>query len=347
MEKYYFTPITNIIRKNFKGTVFNVETSNHSYSVPFIVHNCEYKYDGSRLQIHRLQNRFWLYSRRGLEKSQTMPDVLKIAESFNAESFIADSEIVAIDKEGKILPFQEVLHRTTSKEYSQNEIGLTVKAFDILYCNGMNLMNQPLTVRLEYLMKVVPQQYLADGQTCKTEAEIMQFYQQTISKGAEGIMVKLLNSIYQAGERTYTWLKLKPERDTLDCIVIKAFYGKGHRAGLYSTFLLAVRSSTEKKLYTVGKVSSLSDSQMIDLKEKLDQLKTRQDQDGVWVKPALIMEVIYGEIQESTEHTSGYALRFPNVIRIRQDKTVADADTLEHLQTLYETQNSRYEQREL
>jgi DNA ligase-1 len=306
----------------------------------------EWKYDGSRLQIHRNQDHFCLYSRRGLEKSETMPDILNIVKSFNGESFILDSEVVAINREGKVLPFQEVLHRTTATEYTDNGIGLTVKAFDALYYNGVNLMNEPLSVRLEYLAKAVPERYLAEGQTCKTEAEVTAYYERLVGKGAEGIMVKMLNSPYQAGERTYTWLKLKPERDTLDCVVVKAYYGHGHRAGLYSTFMLAVRSSTEKKLYTVGEVSSLTDTQMIDLKPKLDQLATRRDQDGVWLKPALIMEVMYGEIQESPKLTSGYALRFPNVIRIRNDKTVEDADTLEHLQTLYETQNTRYEQRE-
>jgi DNA ligase-1 len=306
----------------------------------------EYKYDGSRLQIHRYKNHFWLYSRKGIEKSLTMPDVLQIAQTFNAESFIADAEIVAV-KEGKILPFQQILHRTTSKEYNNNGIGLTVKTFDLLYCNSMNLMNQPLATRFEHLTQVVPEPYLADGRTCKTEAEIMQFYEETVSKGAEGIMIKMLHGFYHAGERTYSWLKLKPDRDTLDCVVVKAFFGHGHRAGLYSTFLLAVRSPTEKKLYTVGKVSSLTDSQMIDLKNKLSPLITKQDQDGVWLRPSLVMEVIYAEIQESKEHTSGYALRIPNVIRIRHDKTVADADTLEHLQKLYEDQDRRYEQRNL
>lgn len=337
-----------LTRYRLRPSVFVKPMLAHIYTPEKVTYpvRAEYKYDGSRLQIHRNENRLCLYSRRGIEKSQAMPDVLKIAETFRTQTFIVDAEIVAINKEGAILPFQEILHRTTLKEYGNaNNIGLTVKAFDILYCNNMNLMNSPLSIRLEYLTRTVPQQYLAEGQTCRNEAEVTAYYEKIMLKGAEGIMVKSLNSPYMAGERTYTWLKLKPDRDTLDCIVVKAYYGKGHRAGLYSTFLLAIRDSVEKKLYTVGKVSSLTDEQMIDLKDKFDRLKTKEDQDGIWVKPAIVMEVIYAEIQESPEHTSGFALRFPNVIRIRQDKTVSDVDTLDELKTLYETQNQRYAQK--
>lgn len=310
----------------------------------------EYKYDGSRLQIHRQEDNYCLYSRRGLEKSAIMPDVLNIAKTFQTPSFIVDTEVVAVDKQGVMLPFQKILHRTSPKDYANaKDVDLTVRAFDILYSENMNLMNMPLSIRLEYLAKTVPPPYLAEGRTCKTETELTRYYEEIMLKGAEGIMVKNLNSPYVAGERTYTWLKLKPDRDTLDCVVVKAYYGRGSRTGLYSTFLLAVRDPIEKKLYTVGGVSSLTDQQMIDLKDKFDRLKTANDRDGIWVKPTIVMEVMYAEIQESqessAEHTSGFGLRFPNVVCVREDKSVSDIDTLDHLKTLYETQSTRFEQK--
>jgi len=163
----------------------------------------------------------------------------------------------------------------------------------------------------------------------------------------EGIIVKDLNSAYEVGRRTYTWLKLKPERDTIDCTIVKALYGKGRRAGLYSSFLLAVRDPNEKRLYTIGRVSNLPEQTMEALRNLIDKTKIGEDRDGVFVKPSIVVEVTYQEIQRTEEYTSGYALRVPKIVRFREDKKVEDIDNLKKLAKLYDLQYERHPVKEL
>ena len=309
----------------------------------------EYKIDGSRLQVHKWGTQTWIFSRRGMEKSQTLPEIVEIAKTFKAQSCIVDGEVLAVDPEGKPLPFQVMLERTVPRELTPEELAermakvrVTYKAFDILFLNGRELVNLPLSERRKFLLEVVPQGYLAEGVECQSEVELMRFYDEALKKGFEGIVVKNLNSPYEIGKRTYTWLKLKPERDTIDCTIVKALFGKGRRAGLYSSFLLAVREPKERKLYTIGKVSNLPEGAMDALATIIEQTKIREDDEGVFVKPTVVVEVTYQEIQETDEYTSGYALRVPKIVRFRTDKTVEDIDTIEKLRKLYELQYERF-----
>ena len=308
----------------------------------------EYKLDGSRLQIHKWGTRIWLYSRRGIEKTDTLPEATKIGEDFNAQSCIVDSEVIATDPEGRPLPFQTLLERTVPKELSDEElkerkekVAVTIRAFDIIYLNGRELADLPLSERRKYLIEVVPSEYLVEGKQCQNEIELMGFYEEALQKGYEGIAVKDLNSPYEFGRRTYTWVKLKPERDTIDCTLVKALYGKGKRAGLYSSFLMAVRDPDEKKLYAIGRVSNLSESAMEELRNLVESTKYSQDEEGVFIKPSIVVEVTYQEIQMATDYTSGYALRVPKVVRFRPDKSVDEIDTLEKMRRLYELQYER------
>jgi DNA ligase-1 len=309
----------------------------------------EYKIDGSRLQVHKWGTQTWIFSRRGVEKSQTLPEIVEIAKKFNAQSCIVDGEVLAVDQNGNPLPFQVMLERTVPRELTPEELAermekvrVTYRAFDILFLNGQELTSLPLSERRKYLVEVVPPEYLAEGVECQNEVELMRFYDEALKKGFEGIVVKDLNSPYEIGQRTYTWLKLKPERDTIDCTIVKALYGKGRRAGLYSSFLLAVRDPKEKRLYTIGKVSNLPEQTMDTLATIVEKTKTSEDDEGVFVKPTVVVEVTYQEIQETDEYTSGYALRVPKIVRFRTDKTIEEIDTLEKLKKLYELQYERY-----
>ena len=309
----------------------------------------EYKIDGSRLQVHKWGTQTWIFSRRGVEKSKTLPEIVEIAQKLNAQSCIVDGEVLAVDQEGKPLPFQVMLERTVPRELTPEELAermakvrVTYKAFDILFLNGRELTSLPLSERRKYLLEVVPPEYLAEGVECQNEVELMRFYDEALKKGFEGIVVKNLNSPYEIGQRTYTWLKLKPERDTIDCTIVKALYGKGRRAGLYSSFLLAVRDPKEKKLYTIGKVSNLPEQTMDALATIVEKTKTSEDDEGVYVKPTVVVEATYQEIQETDEYTSGYALRVPKIVRFRTDKTIEEIDTLDKLKKLYELQYERY-----
>ena len=323
----------------------------HLYEPDKVVYpvRAEYKIDGSRLQVHKWGTQIWIFSRRGVEKSQTLPEIVEVAKKFNAQSCIVDGEVLAVDHRGNPLPFQVMLERTVPRELKPEELAermekvhVTYRAFDILFLNGRELTSLPLSERRKYLVEVVPQEYLAEGVECQNEVELMRFYDEALKKGFEGIVVKDLNSPYKMGQRTYTWLKLKPERDTIDCTIVKALYGKGRRAGVYSSFLLAVRDPREKRLYTIGKVSNLSDQTMDTLATIVERTKLSEDDEGVFVKPTVVVEVTYQEIQETDEYTSGYALRVPKIVRFRTDKTMEEIDTIEKLKKLYELQYERY-----
>ncbi|MDI6846898.1 MAG: ATP-dependent DNA ligase [Candidatus Bathyarchaeia archaeon] len=323
----------------------------HLYEPDKVVYpaRAEYKLDGSRLQIHRWGTQIWLFSRRGIEKSQTLPELVETSQKFNAQSCIVDSELIAMDDAGNPLPFQTLLERTVPRKLSSEEleerrrkVKVTIKAFDILFLNGQELLNLPLSERRKYLLEVVPAEYIVEGIDCQSEVELMRFYEEALKKKYEGIVVKDLNAPYEIGRRTHTWLKLKPERDTIDCAIVKALYGKGKRAGLYSSFLLAVRDPKEKKLYTIGKVSNLPEETMDTLRTIIEKTKTSEDDEGVFVKPSIVVEATYQEIQETDEYTSGFALRVPKIVKFRTDKTVDDIDTVKKLHKLYELQYERY-----
>lgn len=224
----------------------------------------------------------------------------------------------------------------------KRKVNVTIKAFDILFLNGQELLKLPLSERRKFLLEVVPAEHIVEGVNSQNEIELMRFYEEALKKKYEGIVVKNLNAPYEIGRRTYTWLKLKPERDTIDCTMVKALYGKGKRAGLYSSFLLAVRDPKEKKLYAIGKVSNLPEETMDTLRTIIEGTKTSKDDEGVFVKPSLMVEATYQEIQETDEYTSGFALRVPKIVRFRTDKTVDDIDTVEKLHKLYELQYERY-----
>jgi len=309
----------------------------------------EYKYDGSRLQIHKWGSQIKLFSKRAIEKSETLPEIVETAKKFNAYSCIVDSEVVAVDENGKLLPFQALLERTGPRKLTPEElerrkkkIGVTIKAFDILFLNWRELIKLPLSERRKYLLEVVPLELLADGKNCANEVELIRFYEEALKTGLEGVLIKKLHSSYDVGKRTYTWVKLKPERDTIDCAIVKALYGKGKRAGLYSSFLLAVRDPQKKKLYTIGKVSNLPEKTMETLRDIINRTKISADEQGVFVKPSVVVEATYQEIQETDEYTSGYALRVPKIVRFRPDKEVEEIDDLTKLQKLFELQYERY-----
>jgi len=309
----------------------------------------EYKYDGSRLQVHKWGTQIWLFSRRAIEKSQTLSEVVEITRRFNAQNCIVDGEVVAVDAKGQFLPFKSLLERTVPRELVPEEfgerrekVGVTFRAFDILFLNGHELTGLPLWERRKFLVEVVPAEYLAEGRDCNSDVELMRFYEEALKVGLEGIVVKDLSSTYEVGERTYTWLKLKPERDTIDCTIVKALFGRGKRAGLYSSFLLAVRDPVEKRLFTIGRVSNLSEEGMEALREVVENTRMGEDDEGVFVKPTVVVEVTYQEVQETDETTSGYALRVPKLVRFRPDKRVEEIDDLEKLKKLYELQYERY-----
>jgi len=323
----------------------------HLYEPDKVVYpvRAEHKYDGSRLQIHKWGSQIKLFSRRGIEKSETLPEIVEIAKKLGAYSCIVDGEVVAVDERGWLLPFQVLLERTVPRTLKPEDLerrkavtGVTIRVFDILFLNGRELIELPLSERRKHLLEIAPPELLANGRNCANEVELIRFYEEALRAALEGVVVKNLDSIYDVGKRTYTWLKLKPERDTIDCTIVKGEYGKGKRAGLYSSFLLAVRDPEKKKLYTIGKVSNLPERTMETLRDTIERTRTSVDEQGVFVQPSVVVEATYQEIQETDEYTSGYALRVPKIVRFRPDKRVEEIDDLVKLSSLFESQYERY-----
>ncbi|HDP73857.1 MAG TPA: ATP-dependent DNA ligase [Candidatus Woesearchaeota archaeon] len=319
---------------------------------PFAV---EYKYDGFRVQIHKKDNVIRLFTRNLEDVTDQFPDIVSYAGKYiNADSFLIDSEAVGIStKTGAFEPFQKISQRIKRK-YDIDEIAenLPVEAnlFDILYLNGEVVYTRPFRERRNLLEKVTKEQkgkiVLAKQLTVSSKEEAESFYKEALAKGNEGIMAKSIESRYRIGKRVGSGFKIKPVLETLDLVITGAEYGEGKRAGWLTSFFLSCMSE-DGDLLEIGKVSSglkeLKEQGLsfIEVNELLKELITSEKGKLVSVKPSLVIEVAYDEIQKSPTYSSGYALRFPRIIRLREEKSVEDASSLGYIDRLYNSQRGR------
>ncbi len=305
----------------------------------------EYKYDGFRIQIHKKGNKIWLFTRRLEEVTRQFPDVVEyVKEAVKAKDVILDSEAVGVDpKTGKFLPFQRISKRIRRKYdiyEMMKEIPVTVYVFDIMYLNGETLISKPYRERLKILEKVLKpikgKIEFAHRIITDSDEEASKFYQEAISKGLEGLMFKNLNEVYKPGQRVGTWMKLKPIMETLDLVIIGAEWGEGKRARQFGSFILACREPYTGRYLTVGKMGTgMTEEELFELTERLKPLIIKEEGKTVWFKPELVVEVAYEEIQESPKYESGFALRFPRLVRIRDDRSPEEIDTLDRIKRLF------------
>jgi DNA ligase-1 len=302
----------------------------------------EFKLDGARIQIHRLDDQVRVFTRRLSDVTASIPEVVEVARGLPGNSFVLEGEVLAVDKQGKPLPFQDLMRRFRrihEVESLRKEIPLRLSLFDLLYLNGESWIAKPYNERWLALERLVPAPLLVPRQISSTAAELEAFLQSALTAGHEGLMAKHLNSPYQAGKRGKLWFKIKPA-ETLDLVIVAAEWGHGRRTGTLSNYWLAVRDGTEWRM--IGKTfKGLTDQERLDLMQRLLALKTSEDSWTVHVRPALVVEVAYNEVQVSPRYESGYALRFARIVRIRDDKGPEDADTYERLKSLYARQFER------
>jgi len=297
----------------------------------------ELKYDGVRLQIHKIGNKVWIFSRGGIIRNEAYPELIDIVKQINSSACILDGELIGI-KNGKIIPFTKLLTITNKKSYDEitsKDIKLKLKIFGVLFHNKP-VIGYSFEHRLGILRQIVPNEYLAEGTLCQDFKEVMNEYDKVIKEGNEGIVIKDLEAKYYPDRRHRSWLKLKAERDTLDVVVTKAKYGKGRLAGYFASLRLAVRHPTEKMLYEIGDCGGFTEYQMIKWDHIFKEITTSKDSEGVNVIPHLIIEVAFYEIVRSKTYTSGFALRNPRFIRIRRDKDINQIDTINKIRTIYE-----------
>ena len=365
IKKFEIT-IFNPIRPMLADRVKSEEDAIKKFQDEFAA---EYKLDGERAQIHKKGDEIIIFS-RSLEKiTQYYPDIVeKIPNLLICDECILEAEVVAINEDtGNFLPFQELMHRRRKYklEKAVSDYPITVNFFDILFLNGKKIIDLPYLERRNNLLKIVKDDKFVKVipmSIIKNEGDGVEILEHSINSGCEGLMLKMLQSPYRAGMRGSNWLKLKREYqnelgDSLDLIVIGAFFGKGRRTGRYGTLLLASYNSENDTFPSICKVGTgFTD-------ESLDQLyqilspnvtikknsKIESDMNAdVWFEPSLVIEIVASEITLSPIHKTGFnilrkesglALRFPKFTgKIRSEKNVEDASTDEEVIALYKSQ---------
>ena len=307
----------------------------------------ETKYDGARVQVHWDGDDVALYSRNMEDVTDALPELVEFVEANVAAPVILDGEAVAVDDDGSPLAFQEILKRFRRKHdvaEMRDEVRVRLQAFDCLHAGGDDLLQTPFRERHTRLASVVADDAaVSDLLLTKDADEIAQFAAAALEAGHEGIMLKDPDAAYTPGDRGKHWLKRKPDVETLDLVVTGAEWGEGRRASFLGTFLLAARDdreSTDADFATIGKVATgITDEELAGLTDLLEPHVRSEDGQVVDIDPAVVFEVGYEEIQGSPTYTSGYALRFPRFVSVREDKTPETADTIERVERLADQQS--------
>ncbi len=301
----------------------------------------EYKYDGARVQIHKDGERTRIWSRRLTEVTPSLPEIVGIAQNnLRGDSFILDAEVVATGTDGRPFPFQELMRRfrrVHGIENAASEIPLSLYLFDCMYLNGRPIIDESYETRWHRLREICEGKYLASRKIVSEKTEAEAFLNESISAGHEGVMAKALGSAYMPGNRGKLWFKVKPA-ETIDCVILAADRGSGRRRGWLSNYHLGVADNAGG-FAPVGKTfKGLTDKQFAEMTENLQAIQTSDDGYTVSVRPDVVVEVAYNEIQRSPQYSSGFALRFARIKRIRDDKGPGQITSLAELQSLYDRQ---------
>ncbi|HXG16719.1 MAG TPA: ATP-dependent DNA ligase, partial [Calidithermus sp.] len=299
----------------------------------------EFKYDGARVQVHAAGGRVAIWSRRLSDVTSSLPDVVAAVRDLGPTPFILDGEVVALDPAGRPLPFQELMRRFRRVHQVEAAIGrmpLALHFFDCLMAGGESLIDRPYEERWRRLVALTGGRYLAERTVVDSVAAAEAFRRRAVAAGHEGVVAKDLASTYEPGGRGKRWFKIKAAA-TVDCVIVAADRGSGRRVGWLSNYHLAVRDG--QGWAPVGKTfKGLTDREFAEMTERLWRLAEADDGYTVRVRPEVVVEVEYNEIQKSPTYPSGLALRFARIARIREDKGPAQATTLAELRALYDRQ---------
>ncbi len=320
----------------------------------------EIKLDGIRIQVHKEGDQIQLFTRRMEDYSGMFPDLIEpLRNAVGVRRAIVDGELVAIDKRtGRPMPFQEVLRRR--RKYgikdTAEQIPVQIQLFDVLLVEDRPMLSEPYTRRRKMLEKIVR---VVEGRVGVVEQkvldkkdEIQKFLDKAVRIGHEGLLAKDLNSNYRAGRREFLWLKLKPTVETLDLVVVGAHYGKGKRAGVFGSYVLAARDEETGRYRTVTRCGSgFTDEDLKDLTKMFKKIQIKRPHEEVdmeietdaYFEPRVVFEIAYEEIQVSPEekHTSGMGLRFPRYLRVREDRRPEEITTVREIEELFELQERR------
>lgn len=315
----------------------------------------EKKFDGSRAQIHfERGEKIRVFTRNLEESSHQFPELKNMTKWVRAKSLILDAEAVGVNpKTGKMLPFQDTITRKRKHEIAEaaSKVPLKFFVFDVLYKDGESLLDKTYEERRKILSETVVENKMLmvdEFKVTDKEREVHELHERFLKEGFEGAVVKKMDAKYLPGRQGWGWVKIKESEgetgkltDTLDLVVMGFNRGKGKRAGFgVGAFLGGVRNG--EKILTLAKVGTgLTDEQFFELKKRLDKLTVKEKpkmyevekilEPDVWVEPGLVVEVAADEITKSPSHTAGVALRFPRLVRFRDDKRVDQATCVEEL----------------
>jgi len=309
---------------------------------------CEYKYDGMRAEIQKKGDEIWIYTRRLEDVTKQFPDLVELCrKGISAKECVVEGEALAINpKTGLPLPFQVLsqrIHRKYDIEKMIKEILVQLNLFDVVYLDGKELFDKPFIERrkiLEKIVKTIPGKLQLAKQIITDDVKVAErFYKEALEAKQEGLMLKVLSSPYVFGRHVGTMYKIKPIMETLDLVIVGATWGEGARAKWLTSFELACRDPDTGKFLRCGMMSTgLTEEEYQQITETLKPLIIEEKGKNVKIKPKIVIEVGYQEIQKSPNYESGFALRFPRFIRERVDKSPEEADTIERVKALFESQ---------
>lgn len=329
-----------------RGTLPDAFTS---FTAPILL---QYKYDGFRVQIHKQQDTITIYTRRLEDVTTQFPDIVERAKAaIKADNAIIDAEAIGIDPETrKYKPFQEISQRIRRKYGIQEmaeKLPVDVRCFDVMLADNEEYLDKTLRERHEILQKLIKEEELfgiAHTLITEDQEQAQTFYDTAIAAGEEGIFAKHLESVYQPGTRVGNWMKIKHTMEPLDLVIVSAEWGEGKRSGWLTSFTVACQDENGE-LKETGKVATglkELEEEGFSFKEMtalLTPLIEFEEGRYVKVQPQIIVEVAYDEIQQSPTYESGYALRFPRILRNRtDDKTVDDISNIDYITSLYDAE---------
>ena len=297
----------------------------------------EWKLDGARIQVHKAGDEIRAFSRNLRDVTAAVPEVVEAARMLSVNEAIVDGEVIALRPNGTPETFQRTMQRFGRRldiDRLRAELPLTPFFFDCLYVDGASLIDQPQAERFATL-NAIARQAIVPSLLRPTREDAARFVEQTLQRGHEGVMVKARASGYAAGRRGQHWLKVKLAH-TLDLVVLAAEWGHGRRRGWLSNLHLGARDPVGGGFVMLGKTfKGMTDQMLAWQTDKLLQLEIGRDDYTVYVRPELVVEIAFNDVQGSPHYPGGLALRFARVKSYRADKTAADADTIETVREIY------------
>jgi DNA ligase-1 len=302
----------------------------------------EWKMDGARIQVHKVGTEVRIYTRNLNEVTEAIPEIVEMVRALSSRTLVLDGEAIAFDVAERPHPFQVTMRRFGRKlNVAESRAKLPIRAFffDCLHFEERSIEDQPMRVRVEALAKAVPPVAQVPRLITRSETDAREFYDAALAAGHEGLMAKSLDTTYEAGNRGAGWLKIK-RAHTLDLVVLAAEWGHGRRTGKLSNLHLGALDPATGEYVMLGKTfKGLTDALLEWQTREFLARETHRDQWTVYIRPELVVEIAFSDLQESTRYPGGLALRLARVKRYREDKSAADADNMESVRRIHAAQS--------